>query len=112
MPHASSRWTPTFHVPVYGVLMSRWKIETPDETPRNVPSGAVALGDGTVAGGSSVDSGAPTKFRAPPMNGGLLFRLVKRFPKMRSWKMPYPARNAVLPVWNGSHESPMRGSKS
>jgi hypothetical protein len=33
-------------------------------------------------------------------------------PKSRSWKMPQPARNEVLPFLKGSHAAPTRGSKS
>ena len=52
------------------------------------------------------------KFCAVPSKGGSPLRFPNRFPKIRSWKMPYPTRKEVLPSLNGSQASPSRGSKS
>src|SRR5215469_5776589 len=118
MPLPNSRWIPAFQDWVYGALRFGLRIEMPVSSDS---SGTDAEGAGCVSGGRSEPSvtGFPMplekslfgKFWTPATNGGLPFRFVNRFPKIRSWKIPYPARNDVLPVPNGSHASPRRGSK-
>ena len=65
---------------------------------RRAPSGTLADGAGCVGGGVKPASvmmetpGLPKfwfgKFCTPATKGGLPFKLVKRFPKRRSWKIP------------------------
>src|SRR5438045_5219504 len=43
--------------------------------------------------------------------GGLLVAFPNRLPNTRSWKIPNAPRTDVLPLRNGSHANPRRGSK-